>query len=193
MKLERKKKKDKEWYEKNKDTVLARAKEVRTENTERNQSRDVYDETLKLCPACEGEKPRKKEYWSKNLDTKDGLYVYCKPCRSEKRRNSVKDCVNVLRGQAKRRGLEVPESFATYVAIMTQPCVYCGQFDKEDKCYGKFNGVDRVNTSQGYVKNNCVPCCWWCNTIKWKKTTEEMYEHLRKILQRRERWVNVDA
>lgn len=50
-------------------------------------------------------------------------------------------------------------------------------FEKETK----YNGVDRVNNNKGYHKNNCVPCCKTCNTMKMKLSKEEFLEHISKI------------
>ncbi len=170
------------WYQKNKKVVALKGAKRRKEHTKENSKRNVFDGTLKDCSICHQKKSRHPKYWSKNLQTKDGLYAFCKECRSEIRKNSIKECVGVLRDQAKRRGLDAPESQRVYIEIMTSPCEYCGGFDKSDKVYGKFNGVDRVNNLVGYTHKNCVPCCWWCNTIKLDKSVKDVFEHITRML-----------
>ena len=43
------------------------------------------------------------------------------------------------------------------------PCVYC---DKETIDAVKRNGIDRLDSSIGYVLDNCVSCCQMCNMMK---------------------------
>lgn len=178
-------KKNKERYEKNKGRISEQGKKYRERQIKKNKERNIFDESLKTCPICKKEKKRISKNWSKSLGNKDGLYTFCKKCRSDYRRNSISVCINVLKEHAPSRNLDVPEKKSTYIDIMTKPCYYCGEFDKEDKKYGRFNGIDRLDSDLGYIKENCVSCCWWCNTIKWNKTVEEMYKHLEKILNNR--------
>jgi hypothetical protein len=44
------------------------------------------------------------------------------------------------------------------------------------------NGIDRVNSNRGYVKNNCVPCCRPCNVAKLDRTQYEFIQHSRRIV-----------
>jgi hypothetical protein len=41
------------------------------------------------------------------------------------------------------------------------PCYYC-KSQKENEV----NGIDRVDNSKGYTKDNCVSCCQFCNRMK---------------------------
>lgn len=57
-------------------------------------------------------------------------------------------------------------------------CYYCG---KESKI-PDINGIDRVNNSLGYTKNNCVSACKICNYSKNTLTKYEFREWLNKII-----------
>ncbi len=46
--------------------------------------------------------------------------------------------------------------------MMTSSCVYCGHLDLEVR----MNGIDRMDSSRGYISDNCVPCCKNCNLMK---------------------------
>ena len=47
-------------------------------------------------------------------------------------------------------------------------CIYCGtNYTESNNWQGyKHNGIDRVNSSKGYIHGNVQPCCRVCNTIK---------------------------
>ena len=48
-----------------------------------------------------------------------------------------------------------------FILLVKSPCNYCGIIQEKG-----FNGIDRLNSSVGYVKNNCVSCCAMCNYMK---------------------------
>lgn len=70
---------------------------------------------------------------------------------------------------------------------MTNDCVYCGQ----NKCdTGKYNGIDRIDSTKCYSYENCKSCCITCNYMKntmdtgsfLKKCTEiSIYNNLNEI------------
>lgn len=71
--------------------------------------------------------------------------------------------------------------------IVRQPCHYCARIEKrcrplvfkemteEERAKHDIfiNGVDRLDSSKGYELENCVPCCWGCNTGKSNKSYAE--------------------
>jgi hypothetical protein len=76
-----------------------------------------------------------------------------------------------IRG-AKSRKHEFSLSFDEFMNIVNKNCFYCGDLPST-KCHamnGKssmlFNGIDRINNSIGYIKENCVSCCSICNRAK---------------------------
>lgn len=66
-------------------------------------------------------------------------------------------------------------------------CFYCGieptQVFKQNRANGSYtyNGVDRINSSKGYVQGNVRPCCATCNRAKNVLTEGEFGEWLIKI------------
>jgi hypothetical protein len=50
--------------------------------------------------------------------------------------------------------------------------------------YYLYNGIDRVDNTLGYSKENCVSCCKICNYMKQVLTLEEFYSHIRRIHER---------
>lgn len=80
---------------------------------------------------------------------------------------------------AKRRGLSFELSKEDCIALFTSPCSYCGiepakvrkARNREDGA--AFNGIDRVDSSLGYIPSNCVSCCSECNLSKRDMSRDE--------------------
>jgi hypothetical protein len=63
-----------------------------------------------------------------------------------------------LNASIKFRGLESTLTYEDFEALFKQPfCFYCG---------GDSTGLDRLDNTQKYCLENCVPCCPTCNNIK---------------------------
>ncbi len=92
---------------------------------------------------------------------------------------------------AKNRNIDFLLSNEEIKEIISQNCNYCGAEPKEynrsaqkkNKTNGNIlaNGIDRIDNSKGYTKDNCVPCCSYCNSIKNDKTKKEFLDHIEKI------------
>jgi len=74
-----------------------------------------------------------------------------------------------------------PEQFK---ALILRDCFYCGveplqtiKFPYETLFY---NGIDRVDSNLGYVPENCVPCCKFCNYAKHNRSKEDFLTWLRR-------------
>lgn len=74
------------------------------------------------------------------------------------------------KGRAKERGMPFELSKDEFRNLVVQPCYYCGeepsQVAKRNKSRFLYSGVDRVNSSKGYIADNCVACCIRCNRKK---------------------------
>ena len=125
----------------------------------------------KCCFKCKTWKNESE--FGKNKQAKDGLHCWCKEC--------VKDCgrghyqslagkYRVYERGAKRRNLTFELSLFDFASIIVQPCYYCG---KKDSIY---TGVDRLDSSKGYTKDNCAPCCAHCNMQKRIYSEKEFKE-----------------
>jgi hypothetical protein len=66
-----------------------------------------------------------------------------------------------LRDTAKLRGLLVTITKDDYAQLITKPCHYCGGFLPSSG-----HGIDRIDSSFGYIPDNCRPCCSVCNYAK---------------------------
>jgi hypothetical protein len=87
---------------------------------------------------------------------------------------------------AKKRGLEFSIDKEYFKHLTTQNCHYCGVVPSTVMMAigynGKYvyNGVDRVDSSIGYTKDNCVPCCTRCNLAKNVYSAESFKEWIVK-------------
>jgi hypothetical protein len=70
----------------------------------------------------------------------------------------------------RQRELDCELTQEQYVELLKQSCYYCGvesvcsQEGVEEDLYK--NGIDRKDSKQGYLYDNCVGCCKICNYIK---------------------------
>lgn len=62
---------------------------------------------------------------------------------------------------ALKRNYVMELQFDKFQELVKQHCYYC-DYIKESEA----NGIDRVDNSKGYNKENCVACCEICNRIK---------------------------
>jgi len=108
---------------------------------------------------------------------KNSQHEVCSTCAKDyhHHNHSVLGKYNSYKHGAKRRGFEwdiTPEQFHNFWHV---PCHYCG-----DEIQGV--GIDRVDNSQGYLIDNCVPCCETCNEMKLDYGLEYWLDHMKKIL-----------
>jgi len=105
---------------------------------------------------------------------------------------------------AKDRGLEIQLSDRDIHDLVEQTCHYCGRkpYRPYKSCIKAdsprhageqylCNGIDRKDSNVGYIKENCVPCCWECNQLKGKWSYDEFlklidliakHQNMRKVL-----------
>lgn len=68
-----------------------------------------------------------------------------------------------------------------FKVILNKNCHYCGS---EPMVYSddyKRNGIDRIDSDKGYVKDNCVPCCEMCNRAKLDYPVENFLKWVERV------------
>lgn len=90
---------------------------------------------------------------------------------------------------AKNRNLLFEITFEEFGDLTSSDCHYCGippkQINKIKKLNGNYiyNGIDRADSSKGYVKDNCVPCCKLCNYAKRDVPLEDFLTWINRVIQ----------
>lgn len=92
---------------------------------------------------------------------------------------------------AKKRNYSFELSFEDFTYLTQENCFYCGSRPSNEGTKVKrkydtdtfvYNGIDRVNNNEGYILENCVPCCARCNAMKMDMTLEDFKNHIMKII-----------
>jgi len=88
---------------------------------------------------------------------------------------------------AKKRDRSFELSKKQFKRLTQESCSYCGsepsgiiEKKKQNGIY-VYNGIDRLDNTIGYTKDNCVSCCKICNMMKRDLTTKEFLNHIKKI------------
>ncbi len=88
---------------------------------------------------------------------------------------------------AYRKKLQFELSKYEFWELTVQLCHYCGKepIQKINNKYSGgayiYNGIDRKNNKLGYTKDNCVPCCKNCNTLKRDMSYQGFIDCLTRI------------
>lgn len=96
----------------------------------------------------------------------------------------VKAVYGNMRRGAVERGHEWGLSFEEVQSMISQDCHYCGArpsnyWFKEGARQSLFyNGIDRVDNSVGYLPENCVTACKFCNLAKSRFPVQEFLDWL---------------
>jgi hypothetical protein len=87
---------------------------------------------------------------------------------------------------AKEKGFDI--TLEQFVNISKQNCFYCNDSPTPTKGHRPWseqiftNGLDRIDSSLGYLYNNVVACCKFCNFAKLDKTEEEFYSWIKRLV-----------
>jgi hypothetical protein len=91
----------------------------------------------------------------------------------------VKYIIRQYRHCAARRNIPFMLTDDQVMAFLDCECVYCGA-KNTNRAYRKqyavkefwYNGIDRINSDQGYTISNTVACCKQCNAAKSDTSVE---------------------
>lgn len=89
---------------------------------------------------------------------------------------------------SKRRNKQFILPFEDFLKIVNQNCTYCGSkpyikvYNKTKTRFAVINGIDRIDSSIGYIPKNIVPCCKVCNMMKNNLKVNDFKSHVKKIV-----------
>lgn len=124
----------------------------------------------------------------------DGFQYLCRTCdnsRNQRRsklrngkglekvktyRKSLKGRFQAYKQGAKARGLPFELTHENFKELWKNPCSYCGSEIETI-------GLDRIDSSLGYTRENIIPCCVVCNRAKHAMTTKQFLDHIKKIFE----------
>lgn len=100
--------------------------------------------------------------------------------------------IAVYKNNARTRGLEWKLSEDEVRGLVFANCYYCGQepsrLQRRNQTRGRTSGtailvggIDRLNPLLGYTPENCVPCCFPCNSAKSTLSEEEFLALVARI------------
>lgn len=124
-----------------------------------------------LCKCSCGNMVEVKSAYLKNGNTKSCGCLRLKYTDPTMRAKKI--IYTLYKLSAKKKGLEFSISFEKFIDITSLNCFYCGSEPKNIKVDGKirktqykYNGLDRMDNSKGYIEGNVAPCCKMCNMAK---------------------------
>lgn len=118
---------------------------------------------------------------------KNGRRKYCGKCKSlvpgESGFNRIFKAY--IRG-AEKRGHVFELTKDEFKELVASNCAYCGIPPSTVSSPSKrgnftYNGVDRVDNNLGYISDNVVSCCRWCNSAKGTRNYDEWIDWLDRI------------
>lgn len=80
---------------------------------------------------------------------------------NQDRNENIKYHFTNYKRSAQTKRLEFTISEEEFMTLVKEPCYYCGTLQEKG-----FNGIDRLDSSKFYEKDNCVSCCEMCNMMK---------------------------
>ena len=97
----------------------------------------------------------------------------------------------MIEQSAKKRGLDFTLSREYINELIKMNCYYCSSkpnniFKNRDTIEPRpdyyYNGIDRIDSSVGYIKGNVRPSCFICNKMKSNYSEDVFLRHIKSII-----------
>ena len=138
-----------------------------------------------LCPFC------KETFVSTSNRFKE--ISSCYKCRAETKKvsseeSTLKHLYSGVKGRkkSKERGFDL--TFDEFKKLVKSPCHYCGSKGYISKGHRDWsanvlvNGIDRLDSSKGYLYDNVVACCRVCNSAKSDMTYSDFMDWIKQLI-----------
>lgn len=97
--------------------------------------------------------------------------------RNELARTNIHEKYNRYIKACGERCLEFRITFDEFVNIVNNKCYYCDYVNSDF-----VNGIDRKNSSIGYILDNCTACCKMCNYMKGSLSVDVFIKRAEHVL-----------
>ncbi len=103
------------------------------------------------------------------------------------KRASVNLVIRDYKNHAKARGNKYELSDDDFIKITQSPCFYCGAHPSNSTHNRRgsgnyiYNGIDRIDNSNGYSLNNIVSCCRTCNLAKRDMSQQDFFQWIKRV------------
>jgi hypothetical protein len=126
----------------------------------------------------------------RGVDLRNGHIRACsKGCLASDRffETGINELIGRTRQSALKRGLAYSLSRTDHARTIGMPCAYCNcPPSNELRTFRrwtlkfKYSGIDRIDSSKGYIHGNINPCCKDCNVAKGDKSLIDYFEWVKR-------------
>ncbi len=127
------------------------------------------------CTKCK--KTKREDEFHRDRKNKSGFKSVCKKCDNKRRKEysqTLDGKYSEYNHHAKERGIDFNLTKEQFSLFWKMPCSYCNSPIQTI-------GIDRLDSSKGYEIDNCVSCCFVCNSMKNGHQKKFFLEHIDKI------------
>jgi hypothetical protein len=134
-----------------------------------------------------------KTYSVSSANLRNKVTTQCMSCNLKEHRKpeGQSSLWHLFRGYKRNASLYNREFALTlnqFTLLTSSNCYYCGiepnqKYRHSRRTNGEYiyNGIDRIDSKQGYTVENCVSCCFICNRAKSNMSYEEWNTWLNRI------------
>lgn len=112
---------------------------------------------------------------------------YRKPIYDNPMQSSINALYNKYKDRARKKNIDFNLSLELFEIETQKKCYYCNSTPQSSYKTGTgkkryfYNGLDRVDNTKGYTKDNIVPCCKVCNRAKGSLTLIEFKNWIKQL------------
>ena len=159
----------KEQENENKNNTIKKNKAIKF-NEENNEGNECNENAM--CMQCN------KIVKEDNIVNNKCLECYNAYRKAEQNRNPQNPLIKHLsdyKSRCKKNEIVWEISDELAIDYFNSKCNYCNTLIN-------YNGIDRIDSSIGYIEKNCVACCTTCNIMKGTKSVDEFLKIVKYIL-----------